>query len=286
MTLSPLVIALVLAAAVMHATWNAVVKAGGDRLARAALAMATPSVLALIALPFLPPLDWAAAWPWLVTSIIVHCLYYTGLLNAYRYGDLSQVYPIARGSAPALAALGAWIFIGESLTWLEALALALLSAGLVALAYRPAHKRGEHEGRAVLFALATGLTIAVYSISDGLGARSTPSPFSYIAWLFALEALPLLFFTLWRRRGRLRESFKGAWGPGIGGGVIAGAAYGIVMWAMTVAPIAHVVALRETSVLFAALIGTRILSEPFGRQRIAAALVIVTGAVALQLAKS
>ena len=286
MVLDPLVFILVLAAAVMHAGWNATVKASGDQLMRTAIIMATPGLISVVAIFFLPPLDWSAAGRWLALSIAIHCVYYVMLLGALRHGDLSQVYPLARGSAPALVAIGAWFFAGEGKSWVEVGALVVLSCGLMALAFRtPGQIRRQGEQRAVLYALGTGLTIAAYSLSDGLGVRASGNAFTYIAWLFALEPLPLLAFVLWRRRGRLRESAKGNVVVGIGGGLVAGGAYGIVMWAMSVAPLAHVVALRETSVLFAALIGTHILAEPFGRRRMAAAAIIVLGAMALQLSK-
>ncbi len=304
MTLDPLIFALVLAAALLHASWNAMVKAGGDRLAVLTLVNLAPVAIAAPALFFLPPMA-AGAWPWLALSVTLHVLYYGALLSAYRYGDLSQVYPIARGSAPALVALGAWLLAGETAGPVELAALALLCCGLMALAWRPRRSvaalagRGaivagggaappgaEPDPRAVLFALATGVMIAGYSISDGMGSRASGAAFTYIAWLFTIDAVPLALFFAWRRRGRVAASLRGSLPAGLAGGLIAGAAYSAVIWAMSQAPMAQVVALRETSVLFAALIGTRLLAEPFGRRRLAAAAVIVAGAALLQVGRS
>ncbi|HKY94144.1 MAG TPA: EamA family transporter, partial [Kiloniellales bacterium] len=246
--------------------------------------------------------NWEAA-PWLALSTASHLVYYAALLGAYRHGDLSQVYPIARGSAPALVAFGAWLLAGETPGPLELCALGLLSAGLMALAWHP--RRGvaavagrgailEGEGakptkpdrRAVLFALLTGLSIAVYSVSDGMGVRASGSPFAYICWLFSVDCLPLLLFLFWHRGGGALPSLARSWRKGLAGGLIAALAYGTVIWAMNRSAMAQVVALRETSVLFATLIGTWLLAEPFGGRRLAAAAVIVAGAVLLQLARS
>jgi len=289
-TLDPLVLGLVLLAAVLHAAWNAMVKASDDRLMRQTFVIAAPSLIAVPAVMLLPPMA-PSAWPWLALSVALHCVYYVTLLGAYRHGDLSQVYPLARGSAPGLVAIGAYLIAGERSSLWEILALALLTAGLVALALRPpGQARRVGEGRAVVYALLTGLTIAAYSLADGQGVRQAAlagqeARFTYIAWLFAVDSLPLVAFVLWRRRGRLKVRRRDAV-YGTAGGLISALAYGIVIWAMSVAPMAHVVALRETSVLFAALIGSHILAEPFGGRRLAAAAVIVAGAALLQVGRS
>lgn len=288
MVLDPLVFLLVLLAAVMHATWNAMIKAGEDRLMRQTFVIVAPTFVAVPALFFLPSLA-PGAWPWLIASAVIHCGYYVTLLGAYRHGDLSKVYPIARGSAPGLVAIGAWLIAHEPVSGVELLALAILSAGLMALAWKPRGQAARPgDGRAVIYALLTGLTIASYSIADGQGVREAgggDARFSYIAWLFAIDSLPLVAFTLWKRRGNLVIRKQDAL-YGLLGGWISAAAYGIVIWAMSVAPMTHVVALRETSVLFAALIGTRLLKEPFGNRRMAAACVIVAGAALLQVSRS
>lgn len=275
-------IAAVLAAALMHASWNALVKAGGDRFAVLALTIGLP-VFALLPLAFLVPLPAPPSWPFIAASAAIHCLYFACLLGAYRHGDLSQVYPIARGTAPLLVALGAWHAADESLNAQELAGIALLSVGLISLTWRGGARRGTAETTSVLLALATSLTIGAYSLVDGMGARAAGSVAGYIVWAFLAIDLPFFVFALWCRRGHWRAAFGPSLKAGLGGAAISSAAYGIVIWAMSLAPMAHVVALRETSVVMAALIGALWLGEPFGRRRVAAACVVAAGAGLLQL---
>lgn len=285
MTLDPGVLLLVLLAAVLHAGWNALIKAGGDHLVMTTVIMFVP-ILPSIAILAVQPAMAAAAWPYVMLSAVVHWGYFAVLIGAYRYGELSQVYPIARGAAPALVAFGAWVFAGEALTAIETLGALIVSAGIVSLAWR---RRGgkvpTHEPKAIGFALLTGLTIAIYLLADGMGGRRSGDALVYISWLFVLQGLPLVAFTLWRRRGRLGESFQPYLKQGIFGGAIAGLSYGIAIWAMSVAPLAHVVAVRETSVLFGAILGAVVLKETFGRHRILASAVVVAGAVLLNMGR-
>jgi len=279
------VLALVLLAAALHATWNALVKAGGDRLVMTTLVMLAPAPVSLVALTVLPPLN-PAAWPYLLASTVIHYIYYGLLIGAYRHGDLSQVYPIARGAAPALVAVEAWVFAGESLRLAEAVGVVVVSAGIMSLAWRQGGQgaaRRDGEAQAVGLALLNGVAISAYLLADGLGVRNAGHALSYICWLYILEALPLLGFTLWRRRGRVRAAFAPHMKNGLMGGSLAAVSYGITLWALTLGPMAQIVALRETSVLFGAALGTLALKEPFGRQRIAAAAVIAGGAVLLNL---
>jgi len=284
MNLDPGVLVLVLAAALMHATWNAFIKSGSDRLVTTTVIMLIPSVPSAIALFFLPAVL-PEAWPFLALSVATHFAYYAVLLNAYRHGDLSQVYPIARGCAPALVGIGAWIFAAESLTTIEITGVLVVSGGILSLAWRRRGPAGPGEMKAIGFALLTALTIAIYLLADGMGVRRSGNALTYICWLMLLDAVPLTLFTLWRRRGRIRESFTPRLRLGTFGGVIAAVSYGITIWAMGVAPMAHVVAVRETSVIFGAAIGTLVLKEPFGRFRIAAAAVVASGAVLLNLGR-
>ncbi len=285
MTLDLGVLLLVLLAAVLHASWNALIKSGDDHLVMTAVIMFVPIPPAIVIVLMQPAMA-AAAWPYVVLSAVVHWVYFGVLIGAYRYGDLSQVYPIARGSAPALVAFEAWIFEGEALTAMETLGALIVSAGIVSLARR---RRGgaapAHEPKAIGLALLTALTIAIYLLADGMGGRRSGDPLVYICWLFILQGPPLVAFTLWRRRGRLAESIRPHLKQGILGGVIAGVSYGIAIWAMSVAPLAHVVAVRETSVLFGAALGALVLKEPFGRYRILASAVVAAGAVLLNLGR-
>ena len=288
MILDPGVLALVLLAALCHATWNSLVKAGADKLVMQTLVIATPGAVCLFLTPFVS-FPAAEGWAYLAASTAVHMFYYTALIYAYEHGDLSQVYPIARGSAPALVAVFAWLFAGEVLSLPEIAGLAILSLGIISIS-RLAQLLGRAgtarpgELKAVVFALLTALTISSYSFFDAMGVRSAGTTSGYIVWKFFVGALPLLAFALWRRRGRLAESFRPYLVKGIGGGLFSGLAYGIIIWALAIAPMAHVIALRETSVIIAAFIGTRLMGEPFGRHRLAAACAVAAGAAVLSLA--
>jgi drug/metabolite transporter (DMT)-like permease len=286
MVVAPLVVALLLAAALMHATWNALLKADrSDRLATFGLIMTTGTVMGLVAVPFLPLIE-PGAWKFLASSVIIHVAYYTCLLKAYSYGDLSHTYPIARGLGPLLVALVSGQLIGEHLRVQDILGVLLLSAGLVALALPlrgvvPAP--GGRHGLATLFAVLTGITIAAYIIADGLGVRAAGPDFehrlAYIAWLCVLEGPWLLVLAIVLRPRTVWSHLRRNWWRGAIGGVIANTGYGIAIYALALGPMAHVAALRETSVLFGALMGTLLLGESFGLRRVVAAAVIVSGLV-------
>jgi len=278
---TPGVLALVLLAALLHASWNALVKSGGDRAALLTLTMCWAGLYGAVGLVFLP-LPAPASWPFLLASVLIHQLYFAALVRAYEHGDLSQVYPIARGAAPVLVAAGGWALAGEALSGAEMGGLLLVSSGILSLAWLRAGPVSR-ERTAILSALVTALSIGLYSIADALGVRRAGNEIAYILWLFALSALPLMAFMAWHRRGRLIASLRPQLKLGAGAGLVTALAYGIAIWAFGRAPMAHVVALRETSVLFAALIGALLLGEPFGRRRILAATVIVAGAVLLRL---
>src|SRR5262249_13392848 len=220
MGLDPLVTLLVLLAAAMPASWNALVKANADRLAMRSLVIFFSGLPAVVGL-FFVPLPAVAALPFLAASLIVHGFYYVSLLGAYRHGDLSQVYPIARGAAPLLVALGAWAFAGETMSPLEWLGVIIVSRAIMSLA-APHRIARDGEFKAIGFALATGLTIALYSLCDGVGVRRSGASLSYILWLLAVESPPVLLVGLWRRRGRIRASFAPALPLAIVGGIMAG----------------------------------------------------------------
>jgi drug/metabolite transporter (DMT)-like permease len=286
MVVEPLVVALLLAAALMHATWNALLKADrSDRLATFGVIMTTGTLMGVVAVPFLPKVEYAA-WKYLASSVIIHVAYYTFLLKAYSYGDLSHTYPIARGLGPLLVALVSGQMIGEHLRAQDIVGVVLLSAGLVALALPlkgiVAASGGRH-GLATLFAVLTGVTIAAYIIADGLGVRAAGPDFqhrlAYIAWLCVLEGPWLLVLAIVLRPQTVFGHLRRYWWRGAVGGVIANTGYGIAIYALALGPMAHVAALRETSVLFGALMGTLLLGERFGRRRVVAAAVIVSGLV-------
>ncbi len=280
--MEPLVFVSVLAAAVMHASWNALVKVAGDRLFSLALVMGTSSA---IAFPFAIALGWPdpSAWIWIWLSVLVHLAYYIGVINQYRYGDLSQVYPMSRGAAPLLVATIAYFFAGETLGKSGFVAVVIISLGILVLAF-PSRKQGMVSFKGTLVALYTAATIAGYTFIDGMGSRTDPNVWRYIAWLFFLEGLPLLFIMLiMRSRAQIANAWATQGRNSILGGVLSTAAYALAIWAMSITPMAAVSALRETSVIFATLIGTYIIKESLGPRRIAASILVTIGVICLQV---
>ncbi|MEX2202374.1 MAG: EamA family transporter [Dongiaceae bacterium] len=278
--MSVTVLLLVLAAAVMHATWNALLKSGRDRLIDLTLVIAGAGFFAMLAIPFFGIPD-RAAWPWIGASIVLHVGYYVFLLYAYRDGAMSRVYPIARGIAPPLVAIIAIPLAGEVPDLTGAIGLGLVTLGILALAIEPGNMRGA-EGRSVLYAVITGLFIVSYVLADGMGVRASGSPGAYISWNFFLESIPLVAYCIYvKRHSFIVHVVHEGW-RGLFGGVVAGGGYAIAIWAMSLAPMAQVTALRETSVVFGAAIGALILKEPFGLRRIAAAVLVAFGNALIQ----
>ena len=276
------VFAAVLLAALFHAGWNAILKIKVEPL----LAITLISIAAgLVTMPllFMVPLPGAAAWPFILGSLAIHLAYYLSLGQAYRTGDLGQVYPIARGGAPLLTALLASLLLGETLGIGGWLGIGLLTSGVAALSLRGGRIVGHIELRAVGFALLTAAVIALYTIVDGVGARKTSDVLSYITWLFVLDGSMMLIFGLAVWRDQLLVEFLRAPTVIIAGGTMSAAAYAIAIWAMTQAPVALVAALRETSVLFAAAIGVIVLREPIVPARLLAAVLVIAGVVILRL---
>lgn len=279
MTERGLVVALVLLAALLHATWNALTKRSSDPLL--AIWLVTQSAgLGALALAPLASFPRPEAWPYLAASLLLHLAYMLFLVAAYRLGDLSQVYPIARGLGPCVVALLAASFGAERLSALQSLGLALASLSIASLAFaRGAALLGT---RALLPAVVTGLMIGSYTFVDAQGVRACDSPFDFIMWSIFLDAVPISLVALVWRRGRIAAFLRSDGRHGVAGGIMALVAYGIVLWAMASTPMASVAALRETSVVFAAWIGTRVFGEPFGGVRVLAACGVATGVVLLQ----
>jgi drug/metabolite transporter (DMT)-like permease len=271
----------VLLGAACHAGWNAFLKIKLEPFTAMALIAVMSAIVVLPALFFLP-IPPAPAWPWIVASMVFHLGYFVGLSEAYRIGDMGQVYPIARGTAPLMTALASTFIIGEAIGLRGWLGILVLVSGVFLLSMRGG--RDLHfDKRAVAFALFTAVTICGYSVVDGSGARAAGNAHAYTVWLFLLDGLMMLVFVLLRRGRAVFAEFAGFWQSGLIGGALSLAAYWIAIWAMTVAPIALVAALRETSVLFAAAIAVVVLKEPLQRPRIIAALMIVAGLVLIRL---
>jgi len=276
---------LVLLAAAMHAGWNTIVKMRGDRLVVMGLIAAAGGII------FLPGLFLFAApapqvWPILALSIAIRCLYSFFLCYAYDHGDLGQVYPIARGTAPLLVAIGAFVIVRESLSLAAFLGIMCLVAGVLSLIFDRGTRLKENK-HAVIYALLTALCIAAYTVVDGIGVRNSGSVMGFAAWLTVGDGI-FLFLVAAVVRGReaivrvARENYTAC----LAGGLMQAGAYWIIIVALSVAPMAMVSALRETSVLFAAVLSTLILKEGMGVWRFISASLITFGMVVMRYDKS
>ncbi|MFD3404305.1 EamA family transporter [Kribbella sp. NPDC058693] len=275
-----LVIFVVLGAAVLHATWNAMAHGAPDRVAGLALFELAAGVIGLVAilLTGLPP---AGTWGYIVASALLHLAYLGGLLASYQLGQFSQMYPLARGTSPWVVAVVSIVVLHQHLAVIELAGVLLISAGLIGLVFigRP----GRRQLPALLAAFGTGLMIASYTVVDGVAVHKMPVA-TYMGWVFMLQgfAVPLAV-VLWRGPQAFNLP-KPAIFSGLFGGVVSMAAYGLVLWAQTRGTLAAIAALRETSIIFGALIGTLFFNERFGPKRAAAAAVVVTGIVLITLA--
>jgi drug/metabolite transporter (DMT)-like permease len=276
------VFAAVLFAAACHAGWNAAIKGGVDTVSTTSVIAIGAGVVALAFLPFVG-LPLRPAWPWVSGSILIHLLYFIGLSESYRVGDLGQVYPLARGTAPLMTAALSGPLIGEALGARAWVGIVALAAGVLLLSARGGRALARFDPHATGLALFTAMTICAYSLVDGMGARLAGSAHAYTASLFIGNAVVLAGYGLARRGREAVPALVAYWRIGLAGGALQLLAYGIVIWAMTVAPIAIVAALRETSVLFGSVLAVVFLREPLRGIRIGAALMIVAGLVLIRL---
>ena len=274
---------MVLAAALLHATWNALVKVNTDRLVMVAVMMITQAVFASLALPFVafPP---AQSWPYIAASTALHTAYFGTLVMSYKYGDLSHVYPIARGSAPLIVAVASVLIVGEMLTPQATVSVILIAFGIMSLTLARGAK-GFRQPRAIAYALATGVFIAGYTVVDGLGARSAGSAHGYIFWLNIFDGIPTVLLAFYMRRDRFFAQARVSWQLGMIAGVVSLLAYWIVIWATTLAPLALVSAVRETSMIFAVLLGVFVLKERLNLARLASITITLLGAVILKTSR-
>jgi drug/metabolite transporter (DMT)-like permease len=278
--LTPLIVVIVIGAGALHATWNAIIKQVDDRLMAFAWLGIASTVCGGLALA-VTGLPYRAAIGFAIASAVIHVGYDLALMNSYRLGAFNQTYPIARGTSPLIVAVGAYFLANERLSAAALLGIVTLAVGLMGLAFssgRLSHQDLPAVGAAVL----TGLTIAAYTLVDGLGVRRAHDPWAYVALLFFLQGPAMTVAAAVRRPAaawRDRQTIS----RGLVAGVLCVIAYGIVLWAQTRAPLAEVAAIRETSVVFAALIGVTAFGESFGRRRIAAAVVIATGIVLISI---
>ncbi len=284
----PVVLAVLLGAA-LHASWNALVKSAGDKTVDTALVHFLAAIVALPLL-FLVGLPSAGAAPYIAASLAIHVAYYIALAGAYQHGELGMTYPIMRGFAPLLVALGSGSLLGETpsaAAWLGTIAITV-GVAMVGLAHPG---QALHHRKALAFAFANAGIIAIYTFIDGMGVRTEVSAggsaWRYVMILFVLDGLPYPLLVWLRRTPAQRREIvayaRTRWPVAALGGVASIGSYAIALWAMTKAPVASVAALRETSVLFAALLGTWLLKEKFGVQRALGTLVVVLGVISLRL---
>lgn len=266
-----------LTAAVLHAVWNALVKGGGDPLLDLAIVWGASALIALCCVPFVA-LPVAAAWPYLLATLLIHMPYGLLLAAAYRAGSLSHVYTVARGTPPMLIAMATALFV-ETLTPGQYAGIAIISTGILITGFAPHAPR-----KATLLALCVAVTIAGYSILDGLGARASGEPIGYAVWFFVLMgAVFVMLVSAWRGPHQLARSARLNWRRAAIGGPAGALGYGLVLWAMSFAPVAGVSALRETSVAIAVFIGWWVMGDPMSKRRIAGALLVLIGAAVLKL---
>ncbi len=273
------VLCLVLFGALLHASWNALVKSSSDKTLDTALIHVLCSLLALPVCLYVGPPP-AESWPYILGSLVVHVGYYFALAGAYRHGELGLTYPLMRGTAPMLVAMTSFVFIGEDLTPLAWLGVACISGGVLLLGVT---REWWTHRKAILFALCNAVLIAVYTVIDAKGARSSGHVVQYISRLFGLDGWPFAILVFMQRKGQVWPYVRKRWPVSAGGAFASIGSYAIALWAMTVAPVAMVAALRETSVFFSALIGAWFLKEVWTRQRIAGTVAILSGVAALRL---
>ena len=285
--MSGLVVAVVLFAALLHASWNAIIKSGKDTFLSTVLVSVGAALISLAVLPFVEA-PAPASWPYLAASAVAQLAYYSLLAAAYQAGDMSHAYPLMRGSAPLLVALASWPLIGERLSSMQMGAVACICAGIFGLYFAarlPATAAvRKNTGRATAFALGNACVIASYTLIDGIGVRLSGAPAAYTMWIFVLNGAGLLLWTVLRRPADLLAYAQTQWHLAAFGGVGTLASYGLALWAMTQAPVAAIAALRETSILFAIAIAALFLREKISPRRYLAIGLIAAGAILMRIA--
>jgi phosphonate utilization associated putative membrane protein len=273
------VLGAVLFGALLHAGWNALVKSSTDKSLDMAVIHLIGSVMAI---PLVIFAGWprAEAWPFIAASVVIHIGYYIATTQAYKHGDLGLTYPLMRGVAPLLVALSATFTLGETLSPLAWAGVLGICCGVLVLGLS---RHALHAPRAVGFALTNAVIIAIYTVVDGLGVRASGNALQYVAALFLFDGWPFGLLMMMRRRGAMIDYARHRWPVAAGGALASLGSYGIALWAMTRAPVATVAALRETSVLFAVLLGTWLLREAFTLRRLLGTCVIAGGVMAIRL---
>ncbi|MDL2267845.1 DMT family transporter [Desulfovibrio sp. OttesenSCG-928-G15] len=275
------VILLLLASALLHASWNAIIKGGANKLFETAMQTMACGLFGLCALLCLP-LPAPASWPFLTGSVCLHFFYHLLLANAYKGADMSYAYTIMRGSCPLFTALFTVFVLGHSLLLGAWAGVLLLSTGILVLALDTLRK-GHFQWLPTCIALGNAVIIMGYTVVDGSGVRVSGHAVAYVAWLFFLNAFPLVLFSLVRHKREFIRHVQTRWKFGLASGFCGVLAYGISVWAMTRAPISLVAALRESSVIFGMLLAVVYLKEPFSALRALSVLLVMTGACCIKL---
>lgn len=274
---------MVLLAALLHAIWNSLIKGGKDKFLTVVAVSMFSTFFASTSLGFFPALI-IEAWPYVALSLILHTAYSCFLAQSYNYGDLSFVYPIARGVAPLLVAFLSYFFAGETLTVNELVGIGLICTGIMSITLTARGKGTVDSKKAIFFSVGTGCFIASYTIVDGIGARVSGDPVTYGAWLFAFIGWPLLGIALFTRgKNAVIKGFSECLKSGFIGGLFSLVAYVLVIWALSFNMMASVSALRETSVLIGSIIGVYIFKESLGRWRVAAATLVTVGVLVMNV---
>ncbi|WP_030690256.1 DMT family transporter [Streptomyces globisporus] len=275
--MTPLVTLAVLVAAFTHASWNAIAHGIKDQLLSFTLISGGGALIGMAVACF-APLPAAGAWPYLFASALLHVGYYALLMRSFSLGDFGQMYPIARGTAPLVVTVLAAVFVHEVPGGWQLLGVAVACAGLTGLAlWGIRGKDARPHWPALLAAGATGLSIALYTVVDGVGVRASGTPLGYIGWLMVLEGLAIPAYALWTRRAALLPQLRPYAARGLLGAALSVAAYALVLWAQTKAPLAPIAALRESSIIVGAAIGALFFKERFGAPRVVAAGLMVVG---------
>ncbi|MCJ2181570.1 DMT family transporter [Novosphingobium sp. 1949] len=278
--MSPTIFVIVLCAALLHATWNAMVKGAGDKYVSTAAVVIGQALFALPTLFFVPAPD-AASYPLILAGIALHLGYQFFLMAAYKVGDLTQVYPLARGSAPLIVALVSTLFLGVDLAPMQLAAIALIGLGIMSITF-VRRADGIHNRRAALLALGTGLFIASYSLVDGYGARHAGTAIGFYGWLTIGNAIAFVAISALRRRDALARVGTQGLPVLVVGGAASYGAYALVIWSFTQAPIALVTALRETSIVFALFIGVFALGEKLNLAKVVSTMATLAGVILLR----
>jgi drug/metabolite transporter (DMT)-like permease len=279
-TLAHYPFSLIAASAFFHAITNVLIKASKDpQIARAMMGF----VSAIIALPFLAfvPLPSATTWAWLIASGLVHFVYQSTLIKAYRLGDFSAVYPVARGSAPMLTTLGAIFWLGDSVPLLAIIGIVIIAVAMVVIGRGAGGRVGRE---ALLYAVATGLCIALYTLVDAQGIRSSDTIAPFVLWLFMIDGITTCGYAAATRGVQVFYLTAPELAKGVAAGLLSASGYAAALVAFKFGPLAELAALRETSVIYGAILGVIIFKERLGPTRIAAATAIAAGAVLVRMA--